>query len=128
MECPSCHHKTSKPICSKCGSQVVAKDTQPVPDSNNAADSAQELLDTVRSWMTASDTSDGDVSLDDFTACVKTEHLTSSARDHLGAVIQVISGDVGKLFIETSAKLQPIKVAGEAKAIVSPWSGLVEQL
>merc|ERR1719446_1805069 len=119
MECPSCHHKTSKPICSKCSSQVVAKDTQPVPDSNNVADSAQELLDTVRSWMA---TSDGDVLLDDFTACVKTEHLTSSVRDHLGAVVQVISGDVGKLFTETSAKLQPIKVASEAKAIVSPWS------
>merc|ERR1712139_525032 len=70
-----------------------------------------------------------DVSLNEFMACVNMCHrFPSSLHEQLGAVIQVISGKVCKLFTASTVKLQPITVASGAKPVIAPWSALMEQL
>jgi len=114
-ECPVCHHKTSKPLCGKCGARMGEK--------------GEMLIDTVRLWMAALEASRDVVSLDDFLARMITEGFTrSTPLDNLGTVVQVIAGNVGNLFAAATTKLQPIKVAEEAKPVIAMWAGLVEEL
>lgn len=127
-ECRTCHHKTSKPLCSKCGS-AMEEPCAMVSPSAAGVDVADDLVDIVRLWMTALEASHSEVSVDDFMAHVKTQGFTQSTPlDHLGAVTQVIACSIGNMVTTATSKLQPIKVAQEVKPFIDMWGVLIKQL
>lgn len=127
-ECPVCHHKTSKLVCSKCRSSVKEKcdiDSQP----EVIMDQADDLLNCVRCWVTSSEASHDDLNFDDFmTHMTKHGFPKLAPLDYLERLARVVSCMVSKDFTKANTRLQPIDVAHVATPIAEKCSTLIEQL
>jgi len=134
-ECPTCHHKTSKSICSKCGSDIGLASLN--SDAENCSMSCQiaethemtkDLVGSLRLWMATFGANDK-ITVDDLLAHVKMEGFTNlTSSDHLGAVVEVLVGNVCCLSAIGTTKMQPVNVAQESRQIIDPWTGMVNQL
>lgn len=124
-QCQTCGHKTSKALCSKCGTCIQGGFTEAAVTDFATTD----LLDTVRLWLTPSEESTCNATLEDFSAYLQKKGFTESTSvDHLGAVVQVLASKVGNLPTSTETKLQPVQVAQKAEVFVANLSLLIEKL
>mmetsp|Transcript_50163 Transcript_50163/g.93919 ORF Transcript_50163/g.93919 Transcript_50163/m.93919 type:complete len:458 (+) Transcript_50163:92-1465(+) len=127
-ECPTCHHKTSKPVCGKCGLDLQ-RHFGAAPESPVLVDMPKDLLGITKLWMKELEASHGEASYDDFMAYMTSEGFTRSIQvDCLGAVVQVIASSVGSAYALETMKLQPTKVAQKTKPCMDMWSSLMEAL
>lgn len=79
--------------------------------------------------MAGLEASHAETTFDDFMAYVKTDGYTNSTHwDCLGSIVNVIVGNTSSFFSDCAGKLQPVKVAQEAKPIVAKWSGIIAGL
>lgn len=135
QKCPTCHHRTSKPICSKCGSVIgsasrnadIDNCTKSCPTAETK-DTTKDLRGTLRHWM-ATFVANDTTKVDDLLTHVTMEGFTDvSPSDHLGAVVDVLASKVCCLPVIGTTKLQPVSVAQESHQIIGPWTGIVDKL
>jgi translation initiation factor 2 beta subunit (eIF-2beta)/eIF-5 len=125
--CPSCGHKTSKTLCSKCGSRIEAGCNM-TQEPTASVDSNEELVVSVKRWMAVTKASDGDeIPIDDFMA--QANGVTgSTSLDCVGVIVDVITDNVASHFGNPETKLQPITVAQNAKPFVAAWLGVIDHM
>jgi len=128
IECPTCHHKTSKSVCSKCGTHIGETCSQ-VCQLAETPKAAHDLVGSLRLGMKALEVCNDKITLEDLLSHVKMESLTNmTPLDHLGAVVQIVAGDVCGLPTIRATKLQPVKVADQSKQTITAWSGIINEL
>merc|ERR1719161_1290872 len=114
---PSCGHKTSKPVCSKCGTSMT-------PDK----DATGALVDQgghacIQQWM--QNNQDQNVSSEliaDFDATVTSHDFRTPPDAQLAAVIEVVAKSIADECDLTAQTLQPAMVSEKASPFVGKWS------
>lgn len=135
QECPTCHHRTSKPFCSKCGSGIGSVSLNADMENSTKSSCVAETKETtkdlggfLRHWMTTFVANDR-TRVDELLAEVTMEGFTDlTPSDHLGAVVYALASNVCCLPVIGTTRLQPVSVAQESHQIIGPWAGIVDQL
>jgi len=98
---PCCGHKSSKDVCSKCGTVLDAEVAM------NSSD-AEDCHDPVRRWMN--------------------DHRDESPTDQLAAVIEIVADEASKECTSALEKIQPVLVSTKASPFVQKWSFVISDL
>lgn len=140
---PKCGHKSSKAVCSKCGT-MMCRDSEaaPVLDVSNALEdqgchandvtdafNKKGCLDCIQQWM--HDNQDAHTSSEliaDFDATVTSHDFRTPVDVQLAALIEVVAADITNACDLTAQTQQPLTISQKAKPFVGKWSSLIDHV
>jgi translation initiation factor 2 beta subunit (eIF-2beta)/eIF-5 len=120
---PDCGHKTSKTVCSKCGTYLVEG------DDDFGTSEGDGCRACIRQWMQDhKNESISSESVHDFDCAIKSFDFRALPSRQLADLIEIMVDDTIAEYDLNTDKLQPVMVSEKASPFVERWSPLIDNL